>query len=103
MPVDPLFNEHISLFGVKKAIFSVKQGKTCGFDNIPSEVLHNDTAVSFFIFCLIFVLMLVSSHQAGGNALSNLSLSHVQKIGGTLCHIEEQRLPRLCINYIARF
>ena len=27
LPVDLLFNEHISLFEVKKAIFSAKQGK----------------------------------------------------------------------------
>lgn len=46
-PLIPFFNEHISLFEVKKAIFSAKQGKACGFDNIPSEVLRNDTAVSF--------------------------------------------------------
>ena len=44
---DPCFNEHISLFEVKKAIFNAKKGKACGFDNIPSEVLQNDMSVSF--------------------------------------------------------
>ena len=44
---DPLFNEHISLFEVKKAVMNAKQGKACGFDNIPSEVLRNDTSISF--------------------------------------------------------
>ena len=54
LPVDPLFNEHTSLFEVKKAIFSAKQGKARGFDNIPSEVLRNDTAVSFLLFNICF-------------------------------------------------
>ena len=44
---DPCFNEHISFFEVKKAIFNAKKGKACGFDNIPSEVLQNDMSVSF--------------------------------------------------------
>ena len=46
-PVDSLFNEHISLFEVKKSIYSAKLTKACGFDNIPSDVLRNETAVSF--------------------------------------------------------
>ena len=41
------YNEHISIFEVKKAIDSVKRGKATGIDNIPAEVLKNDTAVSF--------------------------------------------------------
>ena len=41
------FNNHISIFEVKKAIDGAKRGKAAGFDNIPVEVLKNDTAVSF--------------------------------------------------------
>ena len=41
------FNNHISIFEVKKAIDGAKRGKVAGFDNIPVEVLKNDTAVSF--------------------------------------------------------
>ena len=43
----PVFNDHISIFKVKKAIDSAKRGKATGIDNIPIEVLKNDTAVSF--------------------------------------------------------
>ena len=42
-----IFNQHISIFEVKKAIDSAKRGKATGIDNIPTEVLKNDIAVSF--------------------------------------------------------
>ena len=42
------FNQHISIFEVKKALDSAKRSKATGIDNIPTEVLKNDTAVSFF-------------------------------------------------------
>ena len=41
------YNQHISIFEVKKAIDATKRGKASGIDNIPVEVLKNDTAVSF--------------------------------------------------------
>ena len=41
------YNQHISIFEVKKAIYAAKRGKASGIDNIPMEVLKNDTAVSF--------------------------------------------------------
>ena len=41
------YNEHISILDVKKAIDDAKKGKASGIDNIPVEVLKNDTAVSF--------------------------------------------------------
>ena len=41
------FNQHISIFEAEKAIDSAKRGKATGIDNIPTEVLKNDTAVSF--------------------------------------------------------
>ena len=41
------YNDHISIFEVKKAIYDAKMGKATGTDNIPVEVLKNDTAVSF--------------------------------------------------------
>lgn len=44
---DPVLNGHITLFEVKKAIDSAKRGKACGIDSVPSEVLKNDTSVSF--------------------------------------------------------
>ena len=44
---DPIFNEHISIFELKKALDNSKKGKACGVDAIPSEVLCNDTSVSF--------------------------------------------------------
>ena len=37
----------VSLFDVKKAIFSAKKGKACGVNNIPSAVLPNDLAICF--------------------------------------------------------
>ena len=88
--VDHVFNEHISLFEVKKVIFSAKQGKACGFDSIhvPSEAHRNDTAVSFLHMCFnIFDAGVIPSDW--GNVLLTLSLSHVQMIGETLCLIEE--------------
>jgi hypothetical protein len=50
------FNERISIFEVKNAISSAKIGKTCGADNIPTEVLKNDTTVHFLhvLFNVIF-------------------------------------------------
>ena len=61
VPTDPLFNEHISLFEVKKAVLNGKQEKACGFDNISSEHLRNDTAISFrhilFIICFDTVVI----------------------------------------------
>ena len=44
---DPIFNEHISIFELKKVPDNSKNGKACGVDAIPSEVLCNDTSVSF--------------------------------------------------------
>ena len=66
LPVDHLFNEHISLFEVKQKSFSVQ-------NRVKHAVLiiyHPKLSVMtqrflFFIFCLIFVLMLVSSRQTG--------------------------------------
>ena len=49
------FNQHISIFEVKKAIDSAKRGKATGIDNIPTEVLKNDTAVSFFACFIQFL------------------------------------------------
>ena len=41
------YNDHISILDVKKAIDDAKKGKASYIDNIPVEVLKNDTAVSF--------------------------------------------------------
>ena len=41
------YNEHISILDVKRAIDDAKLGKASGIDNIPIEVLKNDTAVAF--------------------------------------------------------
>ena len=43
----PLLEDNISILEVKKAVDIAKRGKACGFDNIPSEVLHNDSTVYF--------------------------------------------------------
>ena len=43
----PLFEDNISILEVKKAVDSAKRGKACGFDNIPSELLHNDSTIYF--------------------------------------------------------
>ena len=51
---DPVLNGHITLFEVKKAIDSAKRGKACGVDLIPSDVLKNDTSVSFLHMHLMF-------------------------------------------------
>ena len=44
---DLIFNEHISIFEVKKSFRLAKNGKACGIDESPVEVLRNDTSVSF--------------------------------------------------------
>ena len=41
------YNQLISILEVKKAIDAAKRGKATGIDNIPMEVMKNDTAVSF--------------------------------------------------------
>jgi hypothetical protein len=41
------FNGQISLLEVRNAILQAKNGKASGFDDIPAEVLKNDTAISF--------------------------------------------------------
>ena len=46
-PLDPAFDAHISLLEVKKAVDNAKRGKSCGIDAIPSEVLCNDSSISF--------------------------------------------------------
>ena len=40
---DKLFNHNISILEVKRAVDSANRGKACGFDNLPTEVLKNDT------------------------------------------------------------
>ena len=47
IPTYPIFNEHFLIFELKKALDNSKKGKACGVDEIPSEVLCNDTSVSF--------------------------------------------------------
>ena len=42
-----LFEENFSILEVLKAVRSAKRGKSCGFDEIPSEVLSNDASVNF--------------------------------------------------------
>ncbi len=41
------FNDNISILEVKNAVDKAKMGKATGVDNIPSEVLKNDTTISF--------------------------------------------------------
>lgn len=41
------FITHISMPEFRKTINSVNKGKASGIDNIPVEVLNNDTAFSF--------------------------------------------------------
>ena len=41
------FNDYISIEDVRNAIWKAKRGKACGIDDIPAEVLYNDTAVYF--------------------------------------------------------
>ena len=43
----PLFEENFTILEVKKAVQSAKRGKSCGFDEIPSEVLNNDASIYF--------------------------------------------------------
>ena len=54
--IDPMFNAHISVMEVKKAVDSAKRGKACGIDGIPTEVLRNVPSVSFLhiIFNICF-------------------------------------------------
>ena len=42
-----LFKDNFSILEVKKAVRSAKRGKSCGFDEIPSEVLNNDASIYF--------------------------------------------------------
>ena len=44
---DPLFDAHISILEVKKAVDNAKKVKACGIDNLPVDVLCNDMSVSF--------------------------------------------------------
>ena len=59
----PLFNDHISILEVKQAIDKAKSSKACGIDNIPCEVLKNDTSISFLhiLFNIYFETGTVSS------------------------------------------
>ena len=43
---EPLFNDDITIFEIRKAVQDVKAHKASGFDQIPSEVFKNDAAVS---------------------------------------------------------
>lgn len=43
---EPLFNEAISVFEVRKVVLDAKRNKACGFDSIPVDVLKNDTSIS---------------------------------------------------------
>ena len=52
------FNQHISIFEVKKAIDSAKRGKATGIDNIPAEVLKMTQHFLFCMFYLISVLIM---------------------------------------------
>ena len=69
-PSEPLFDIHISILEVKKAIDTAKKGKACGIDAIPVEVLCNVTSVSVLhIFYLMYVSTKASSHLRGVNVL----------------------------------
>ena len=48
-------------------IDSAKRGKATGIDNIPTEVLKNDTAVSFLHFYFISVLIMALFLLTGVN------------------------------------
>ena len=41
------FEQNISILEVKNAVEGARQGKACGVDQIPSEVLKNDVTVCF--------------------------------------------------------
>ena len=42
-----LFKDNFSILEVKTAVRSAKRGKSCRFDEIPSEVLNNDASIYF--------------------------------------------------------
>ena len=44
---DPFLDSHINIMEVRKVVFDAKKGKACGLDQIPYEVLCNDTSISF--------------------------------------------------------
>ncbi len=52
---EPVFNDNITLLEVKKAVDHAKRGKACGVDQIPSEILCNDTSVTFLHILLMSV------------------------------------------------
>ena len=42
-----VFDDNFSILEIKKAVGNAKRGKSCGFDQIPSEVLNNDVSIYF--------------------------------------------------------
>ena len=44
---DPFLDSHINIMEARKVVFDAKKGKACGLDQIPYEVLCNDTSISF--------------------------------------------------------
>lgn len=44
---DSGLNKDISIAEVRKVVFSAKKDKACGFDEIPSKVLCNESAIYF--------------------------------------------------------
>ncbi len=63
---DNILDRHISILEVKTAIDRAKRGKACGSDNIPIEVLKNDTSVSFLhvLFNICFDTGTIQRHGA---------------------------------------
>ena len=51
-----LFDETISVFEVWQAVKEAKLNKASGIDNIPADVLKNNTAIPFCTSCIMLCL-----------------------------------------------
>lgn len=61
-------NNYISIFEVKTAVFKAKKNKASGFDEIPSDILCSDSAISFLhmLFNVCFNSSLIPSDWGKG-------------------------------------
>ena len=99
----PLSEDMISLFEVKKAVKATKTNKASGVDSIPVEVLKNDSAISclHILFNVCFRTGKIPTEWGKGIITRSQNLTQV--IRETLCHTEALLWHHLCTNFTAPF
>ena len=107
---NPTLDDNISILEIQKAIYNAKRNKSPGFDEIPSEIMRNDAAVSFLhiLFNVRFISGFVPSDWGKGiihpipksstadprDLLSYRGISLASSMYKLYCHVLNERLSK---------